>query len=752
MRRPKLLCVLLWILGSSPMPYFDFSPVTGAGLHSERPGYQTQWQKLQNFIFRRGRLVSRPGTAEITAQPLVSVENSVPQVITEVLNPRASTTGGRVQNILETQRPTAEGLCTDNFVPIGDADLALVLDDNPPDDGATLARVAVSAGFGRFTLDRADVVTTYEAIDSITVRTRVRFTDPSYAGFAVVRFGLGVCDSSKQVTRAFAVYPGATGWVELQAVLPTARAITAAIPGFGDGDGNFADSPWTTTILNEPVIADRPAFFFRVDFVDAPGPAAGDFEIDYIALGISGLDTDTTATDGIIGVDRVYMTSHSFEKLVDETSFTGFTDVRGAVALPTGDMFDYSQLYGQLYVVNGVDQIYRYPTALGVFEQFAGKPFGKTVLGFDGRVHLGWVTDGGSTVPERVRFSVKGDGSDYTGVGSGFFDALAAPGGVSKLEALTEDIYALYKQQSIWLVRRTGDDSAPYIPDVIDAQTGLLALRTVKTTITAQGTPVQYFLGRNPVDGISVFRFDGSTVVNVGKGLTKFLQDDANHEVIHYAHAGIDPDTGTYWLFIPEGQDTSIPQKAWAMDIRTEEWTGPLTFQNFYSALGTWRLKAGSTPRPNGVSKLILGRADDGRPYKLDFTVGTDAQPEGLPVGNTEVTVDIVPVLETGDIRLTEPQLQTIPYSFHVLYVDHGEFTVNLDVSTDGGTTFNTAVSFDLGGISAGSLQYAKLDDTVTQTRRTRFRARFTPTGVNPMSKVEIEEAWVYFETGGDDA
>jgi len=731
------------------MPYFDFSPVT-TGLHSERPSYQVQWTRLQNFQARRGRLITRAGSAEMEAQPLFTVEGAIPLVITEVLNPRSGITAGRTLQLHQIRRPSAEGFCTTGFVPVGDADLALVLDDDPPDDGATLARIAVTAGgFGEFYLDRTDFDADFLAIDQIIVRTRVRFTNSSYVGPATVQMGLGVCDSSSgQVTNRIQVVPSQVGWTELTAVLPSRAAISlgGARP---DIDWLGSTSPWTIAVLNTGVIANRPQFFFRVEF-PAGVTGLGNFEVDYLVMGLYGWKTTTVADDGLIGIDRIYVTSHSFERLVDESSDSGFENVRGAVALPTGAEFDATQLYGQLYLANGADQLYRYPTAGGIFEQFAGKPFGKTVLGFDGRVHLGWVTDGGTDTPERVRFSIKGDGSDFTGIGSGFYDALAAPGGVIKLEALTEDTYALYKQQSVWLVRRTGDDSAPYIPDVIDPQTGLLALRTVKTAITPQGTPIQLFLGSNPIDGISVFRFDGSTVVDVGQGLTQFLRDNANQEQIQYSFAAIDPDSGTYWLFVPEGSRL-FPEKAWIMDIRTGEWFEG-TFPQAYSAAGSWQLKTVTTPRPRGKATLIGGRVSDGRPRTFVYSQAEDSGQADHGGGNLAQFTNAPHVLETGDLRLTEPQLQTIPYSIHLQFVDRGQFNVAVDVSIDGGLTFNTSISQTFGGGASGSLQYAKLDGTVIQGRRIRFRLTFIAVGSAALPIIEIHEGWIYFETGGDDA
>lgn len=728
--------------------FFDFSPVAAKGLHSDQPSYQVQWTKLQNFMFRRGHLISRPGTTNIVARPLSTVEGSIPQVIAEIYNPRINSGDGETLWTFQTKRPSSDGVCTTGFVPIGAATISLATDDDPPDNGATLARYVIVANTAaRFYLNYTDFSAAFVSIDQIIVRARVRLTDAGYTGTVAVRLGLASCDTVGQVTQLRSIKLGSTtGWIDIHAALPTADVISGS-DAFNPGDDGYGSGgPWTLDVLNDPA-GSRPQMFLQAVFPAAP-VGAGNFEVDYIAVDLVGVKTETPASGGIVGVDRLYVTSHSFERLVDETfDTTGFENIRGTVALPTGESFDHAQLFGQIYLTNGVNQMYRYPAAGNVFEQFAAKPFGRTIASFANRILLGWTDDAGTTVPERVIYSALNDGNDYTAASAGFFDLLATPGGLVKLLQLSEDFCSAYKEEGVWIIRRTGDDSIPFIPDVIDAQTACLAFRTVKTTITPTGTPIQLFLGKNPVDNVSVFRFDGSTVTNVGRGLAKFLQDDANHTFLQYSFAAIEPTSGTYWLFIPVGSKV-FPDKAWVLDIRTEEWT-EVKLSHAQSAAGTWKLKTTTPPQPRGRETFILGRVLDGRPYKIDYTLATDMdQP-----GENAVPV-VVPayVLETGDLRLTEPQLQSLPYVFHLMYHDRGRVSVALDVSTDGGVTFNAALSVTLGTAGAdGSLLYARLDDNVIQGRRIRFRLTFTAVA-GVMSPIDIVEAWVEFETGGDNA
>lgn len=748
MKLLKLLSALTLTLLTGGSLYFDFSPVTGKGLHTDLPSYQVQWAKLKNFLFRRGHLVSRPVGVALVG-PLSTVEASMPRVITTVLNPRSSTTGGKTEWLKQTYRPTGTEPCTLAFTAVGAPTLHEALDDNPPDDGATLARLVIAAsgtGTGNFYLTRGDI-TPMDVIDHVVVRARVRFSSAANTRTARVRLGLASCDSVEQVSRVFDIPGGNFAWHDLHAVLPSADALQNVITGFGDGDSAYAGGgPWTTAILNTVLITDRPQLFMRTDFL-AGGTAAGNFEVDYIAMDVVGWETDSPGASGIIGANRIFINSHGFERYDNDV----LTSVAGSVVLPTGENFDHAQLYGQLYVVNGVDQTYRYPNSSNVFEQFSGRPTGRTIAVFANRILLGWTTDGTTIVPERVIHSAINDGQDYTSPTAGHFDVLITPGGIVKLAPLSDDVCALYKEVGVYTLRRTGDDIIPMVPDPVDMQTGCLAMRSVQTTIGPTGTPIQFFLGRNPVDGISVFRFDGSTVVNVGQGLATFLRNDANLDLIQYSFAAIDPDSGTYWLWVPEGA-VRYPTKAWLMDVRTNEWT-EATFTHRYSAAGVWPLRTSPSPQPSGTPTFIWGRVEDGFLYKVSSTVGGDDDDSDGTVKEFNISSVQNPVLETGDLRLTEPQLQVLPYSIHIMYHDRGEVKCTVDVSTDGGKTFNTALSKKLGTTAAdNSILYAVLDDTVAQGRRIRFRLTFSAWEGTTRSRVDIVEAWIKFETGGDDA
>jgi len=475
-----------------------------------------------------------------------------------------------------------------------------------------------------------------------------------------------------------------------------------------------------------------------------------ELEFDWLALDVYGRKFGNSGAESqnLIGTSRLYLTTRSFLRLDDETSGSGFTNVQGAVTVPTAFPYDWAVLYGQAYFVNGRNQTWFYPTAGNVFGQLAGKPTGRTIAAFGGRIMLGWVTEGANITPERVQWSDLNDGQVYIGASSGFFDTLASPGGVVKLLPLSESLCGLYKQVGIWNTRLTGDDSVPFIPDLIDGETGCLSSATVKATISPNGTPIHYFLGWNPKVGTSVFSFDGSQVVEVGQKISPRLQDNMRHSHVTYAHAAIDPEAGLYWLFVPEGTEV-YPRKAWVMDLSTGEWSEE-TSTHAYSAAGQWSLVTAKSPQ--GKLTLIGGRFDDAHVYKLGYSTAVDAAQLDAGSSETFATKFVTPsiVVETGDLRYTEPQLHTLAYRVHVTFVDRGSFTCAVAVSTDGGITFNTALTETLGGGAAGRYLTEILDVTAAHEKRIRFRFTFTP--ANDAAFIELAEVVLETQTGGEAA
>ena len=452
--------------------------------------------------------------------------------------------------------------------------------------------------------------------------------------------------------------------------------------------------------------------------------------------------------DGIVDRARLMVSTKNFIRLDNESDASGYTDVRGSVVNPTLLDMDWGVLYGQAYFSNGCDDVYVYPNSSNNFFQLAGKPKGRTVAGFADRILLGWTSDAGEETPERIIYSNQFDGQNFDGPSAGDFDVLSTPSGVVKLLPLAEDTCACYKQIGVYILRRTGDATFPLVPDLIDPETGCLAQRSVQASLDPAGNGVHYFLGRNSLVGINVFRFDGSQVAAVGDGISALLRDRVNLKTVSLSFGAIDPEGNNYWLFVPLDNDI-LPKSAFILNLRNGQWTGPHSFTPTYTAAGRWSLTTEEASL-NGTDTLILGRTD-GFSYKADYDQATDTLQRSFFAGD-ETHDEYAIVVETGDLRYAAPQDQAMLYRAYFHYVDNGEFSVVADVSTDGGITFNTALTTPL-GTSGGAGEYKReeIDVTVANAPRSRLRFTFTAKDANTIrDTIQLAEVIVVAEPAGE--
>lgn len=505
------------------------------------------------------------------------------------------------------------------------------------------------------------------------------------------------------------------------------------------------------------------------------GPGAG-LHVDTIAVDVYGLDADENADTGVIGINNIWSTTAAHLRLDDEESPTS-TDITNSVAVtsPGNQPLDWATLYGQVYLVNGTDATRRYPTSAFKFEALTtndaagtGLITGRTVTAFADRILYGWTQDATVYTPERVSYSKIFNGGTHNDDSAGDFDLLDTPGGVVKLAVLSEDICAAYKEVGVYALRRTGVDAAPIVRDVVDFQTGVLGRMTVKTVVNAQGQPVQLFLGFNPSVGYNVFAFDGTNVVPIGDPIRRYLRDDVNHNALRNAFAEVDPDGGTYWLFMAEGTE-AFPSGGYYYHIMRNQWRKfDLPFD--VSCAGVWAL-ADDTPVIGGSGTLIVG-GTSGTLYKAKYGITHDSLNQ--EIGSTSLAYEKVSedagevgrrrdffpsTMTTGDILLSgreNPQLQNILNRVHLMYYDRGPCKLQLSVSTNGGATYSTAQTYYIGtSDGGGDYEYLVMDfDGPKIGRRHRIKMLFEPENDDGAGDevYDIGEIWLEWEPGGTNA
>lgn len=524
--------------------------------------------------------------------------------------------------------------------------------------------------------------------------------------------------------------------------------------------------------------ATGPGITLRNSYVSVLGTVSGQtLEVDTLSVEVMGV------TSGLPGAGlrnpRIISSNFSHIRVDDDTGPDAtFTDVTNSVPLdstPSIMPYDHTILYGQIYMVNGVDPTVRYPNGSDVFEELAtnnadgSTPItGRTVVGFADRILYGWVKDNTTVTPERIAWSEFQDGGDHNHPSAGDLDLLDTQGGVQKLLQLSEDLCFAGKEIGIYSLRRTGDGQIPFVRDVVDFETRCTAPQTCKRIVNQEGQPVILFLGWNPSTGYNVFAFDGARVIPVGDAIAPALRDDANHEVLRFAIAGVDPQTHTYWLGFAENNAIQI-DSGYIFHIKTGAWTR-FTLSWPVMSTGNWTLPSSNVKvgdnAIDGKPSLILG-GHNNNPFRVLDTAAFDSlsEPASDAVTNSlENTFDNTGIgrigrrkksftctMETGDLRLPENK-SLLGYRIHLTITNLGPVRIQVDVSDDGGVNYSTANTYFGGDWPLDNAkQHLKLD--VDPRNANRLRSRIRMIADDDEDGVEafwqIDEMQIEYQVGG---
>jgi hypothetical protein len=303
-----------------------------------------------------------------------------------------------------------------------------------------------------------------------------------------------------------------------------------------------------------------------------------DIEIDTVSAQVMGVTTSNPGS-GLIDWTRLWSTNQGHYRLDHDVIDPTVTDVTNSVPLNStgiGWPVNSAVLYGQVYLVNGVDPTVYYPNGSNVFAELAtndggsANPLtGRCVAAFGSRIHYGWTKDNATITPERLTYSQWQNGQVHNHASAGDIDIIDTPGGITALVPLDEDRMALLKEVGVYTIRATGKSAFPFLRDLIDGATGCTAPKTALRTNLPDGQSQVFFLGENETWGWNVYAFNGAAVVPIGNAIARELRETMKKRAVNItAHAAIDPQTNSYWLFVPENDDT-WPRRAWVMDLTT---------------------------------------------------------------------------------------------------------------------------------------------------------------------------------------
>lgn len=461
--------------------------------------------------------------------------------------------------------------------------------------------------------------------------------------------------------------------------------------------------------------------------------------------------------------DKLVITNKSMLRYQPEdTTLDNVTNSVASASLPSVMPMDHATLYGQTYVVNGINPTKRYPTGASVFESLtandgsgANPLTGRTVCAFADRILYGYTRDNTTYTPERVAYSKIRDGGTHNAVSAGTLDIIDSMGGIVALRTLNEGLAFCGKDLGVYALRRTGNSIAPIIVDPIDYETQVLAQHSC-VRVLLKGKPVVMFLGMNPSAGLNVFAFDGEKVEPVGNAINAMLEELANPMMFGTAFAGIDIRDNSYVLFLAAG--TSIEKAiAYSMNLNTMAWTKWELPYSVYCA-GIWEMPSDtrivfgpSTGHFHGEAfpgfpTLVLGGRNNLAlvAHDLPFDTLTPGQgtasqaandlPGHVMESNNKSAQKSVftSTLETGDIQLIDPEageIQMLSFRLHVDYMNYGPVRIGVSSSVDGGLSFSTEDIMHIGTLEKDGGRFHSLLDLATSVndRKIRFRLRVLP-------------------------
>lgn len=337
--------------------------------------------------------------------------------------------------------------------------------------------------------------------------------------------------------------------------------------------------------------------------------------------------------------------------------------------------------------------------------QFTGA---RVVLGHLGRSFAMNIIDtsSGDRREQRVQYSIVGDGSTYTGFGSGFVDLDDDQYPIVNATVVAGRI-VVYKGSaeggSVVVGTPTGATNTPYRWDTVNAGAGVGLLQA--RTLLHLSDNLTFFLGH---DGF--YLHDGARgLARIPSRIDRDILRRMNFGSLRGGLAWYKPRLGAVIIGIPTGT-SDFPSEYWVFNSRDRRVYGPYLYDHTFTAAthgdpekttvtwgdaqGTWDTNPytswSSVDGPSGASALLLGAANGDTMFDDDVTLGDNGSsfvatwvspaiiPKGwqIQAGNTIKVLNENSVLTLRDVTLR--------------FRDNGVWQPDVAVSIDGGLSFIT--------------------------------------------------------------
>ncbi len=335
-------------------------------------------------------------------------------------------------------------------------------------------------------------------------------------------------------------------------------------------------------------------------------------------------------------------------------------------------------------------------------------------------------TEGGSRIPQRVRWSNTAD-PDNIDSGNASFNDLSGTDWITGAIKFRGDLLAILKENSIWIAWATGDSDIFDFSRKIDGQ-GCPAGRTIKVI---NGDVA--FLGREDVyrfDGVSINPLGASTTDPQSSKVRRELVEQLNTSQITRSFALVREQEHEYWIFIPTSG--TYPDTAFIFNYELGSWSKYVFGKNI-TGHGFFQLDSSITYDD------LVGTFNQQNWRFGDRSLGLGSP--GLLLGtNTGRTLEYSSLITTDDGETLNKQFETKDFNFtrlgtamriNRMDVSFTGSGVDVFYSTDKGLSFNLIKSL---GASV-SLTRQKLS---FRTTCDWIRFRFKSTGNFQFNRANI--------------
>ena len=390
---------------------------------------------------------------------------------------------------------------------------------------------------------------------------------------------------------------------------------------------------------------------------------------------------------------------------------------------------------------NGLDGIQTWDgTSIEMVDLGISTPTGfqaELVTEFKSHLMTAITTEAGTTYRQRIRWSDTGDFTNFASGNASFLD-LGGSDFISAITVFRNDYLAVFKEDSIWLVRATGDSDV-FDPDQRIRGVGSPAGRTVAEV----GTNL-IFLNND-----DVYLFDGVDVKPAGakdgrdtSPIRTALFSQMNQPQIGRSFGIKVEEFKEYWLFIP-GPGSTFCNTVWVFDWDLETWTKftltddmqsagthttetTLTIGDLEGNIGNLNFRFGDRTLGASAPNILLG-GQSGRVYKYSDATSNE---NGVAVNAFFDTKDFEFGNLASQARVTGIDVYKSGDTLKVFYsIDKGQTFVLMGTLTAGSNFDLQQLKFRVP--SASQVRFRFQNDTVSE----RF---------------DFREAGVYWQLGGN--